>query len=187
MSLPSKIFGGNNAQNENNLMNRIKNEKRIVLSNQTNSNGKTAFRHLINGVNGREADTRLYINCKRENVALLAEKFYEEFGNNPYYFKFFELMVRDKIDEVNEVLKTLAPWEEKALRFGYRLDNRIDKKYDYLFLYYDEAAEKMGCSREKIRQIIPKALEHFYYSAKNKKIKPNSGDGDYDRPSGPVR
>lgn len=82
------IFGGNNAQNENNLMNRIKNEKRIVLSNQTNSNGKTAFRHLINGVNGREADTRLYINCKRENVALLAEKFYEEFGNNPYYFKF---------------------------------------------------------------------------------------------------
>ena len=125
--LETKV-AGNNAVNENNLINRITNDGRAKLHSQIFENSdKVAFRHVLNGRSGSDADTRLYINCKRENVAALAEKFYEEFGSDPYYFKFnsdqqadgtrrseqFVFYVGSNPHELNRIIQTIEKTRRK--------------------------------------------------------------------------
>lgn len=79
---------GNNLQNEMDFINKLGNRRGINVINQPSGNGGVCFRHIQHGRNASNTDTRLYINCKRENIAQLANKFYEELGDMPYYFKF---------------------------------------------------------------------------------------------------
>lgn len=121
------INPGNNPQNEAKLVNRIKNDGRVAIRNQPEK-GKPVFRHVMNGRGGENTDTRLYINCKRENVAALAEKFYEELGNEPYYFKFnadenqadgkrrseqFVFYVNSEPHELNRVIQAIDRTKQK--------------------------------------------------------------------------
>ena len=79
---------GMNYQNEENFISKISHDRNVNLIDQKAGDKSVAFRHIQHGRSGRDTDTRLYVNCKRENIAALADKFYEEFGNTPYYFKF---------------------------------------------------------------------------------------------------
>lgn len=121
------INPGNNPQNEVNFINKVKNEGKVALIDQYNSAGKVAFRHVLNGRSSTNTDTRLYINCKRENVAALAEKFYEELGNDPYYFKFnadeqadgtrrseqFVFYVNSEPHELNRIIQAIDKTRQK--------------------------------------------------------------------------
>lgn len=120
---------GNNKQNEINFMSRIRNEGKVNIIDQTyeNNPSRVAFRHIQNERHPYNTDTRLYINCKRENVAILAEKFYEEFGDKPYYFKFcsddqsrdnrrseqFVFYLNSEPHELNGVIQTIENTRQK--------------------------------------------------------------------------
>lgn len=120
------INPGNNPQNEARFVDRVKNERKVSIQDQGN-NGKIAFRHIMNGRSANNTDTRLYINCKRENVAALAEKFYEELGTDPYYFKFnadeqadgtrrseqFVFYVNSEPHELNRVIQAIDRTKQK--------------------------------------------------------------------------
>lgn len=118
---------GYNAQNEMNFINRLANDGRVNVINQYAANNSICFRHIQNGRNAGNTDTRLYVNCKRENIAALADKFYEEFGNTPYYFKFctdeqantnrrseqFVFYLSSEPEEMNRVIQTIERTRQK--------------------------------------------------------------------------
>ena len=79
---------GKNAENEANFLKRIEKDKKAIVIDQPSANGGVCFRHVQRGKVNENPETRLYVNCKRENIAELAGKFYEELGNSSYYFKF---------------------------------------------------------------------------------------------------
>lgn len=118
---------GNNLQNEMNFINRLANDGRVNVINQYSANNSICFRHIQNGRNAGNTDTRLYVNCKRENIAALADKFYEEFGDTPYYFKFctdeqantnrrseqFVFYLSSEPEEMNRVIQTIERTRQK--------------------------------------------------------------------------
>lgn len=118
---------GNNLQNEMNFVNRISKDKSVKLINQYSADKTVCFRHIKHGKPSRNSDTRLYVNCKRENVAALADKFYEEFGNSQYYFKFctdaqasknrrseqFVFYLSSEPSEMNRVIQTIERTKQK--------------------------------------------------------------------------
>lgn len=118
---------GNNLQNEANFINRVMRDKRVNVRNQPQGKEYINFRHIQNQRDGSNTDRRLYINCKRENIAELAGKFYEEFGDDPYYFKFctdeqasskrrseqFVFYVSSEPKEMNRVIQTIQRTRQK--------------------------------------------------------------------------
>ncbi len=118
---------GNNLQNELEFLKKIDKDRKAIVINQPSANGGVCFRHVQKGRNLGNTDRRLYINCKRENIAELAEKFYEEFGNNPYYFKFctdeqadskrrseqFVFYVSSEPHELNRTIQTIKRTKQK--------------------------------------------------------------------------
>lgn len=79
---------GNNARNETELLKRIEKDKKSFVFSQSNLNGDVFYRHISHGSHKSKDEYRLYINCKRENIAALARKFIDELGDSEYYFKF---------------------------------------------------------------------------------------------------
>ena len=152
---------GNNKQNEDRVINRMKSDGRVKIKNQPNGKNGICYRHIQHGRGAEDTDTRLYINCKRENIAALAEKFYEEFGNNPYYFKFgtdeqasgkrrseqFVFYLKSDPKELNGVIETI---------------DRTRKKYPQLF----EGAEYMNPFMRDVKGYIayaPDIKTDFYH------------------------
>ena len=82
---------GRNQENENIVINNIKADSRYSLYAQNSADGKPAFHHVIKGARRSEAEVkeRLYLNCRRENVALLANELLKELNDmDSFYFKF---------------------------------------------------------------------------------------------------
>lgn len=82
---------GRNLENENVVLNNLKSDSRYVVQEQKSTDGRPAFYHVIKGKNHRTNDIkeRLYLNCRRENVALLANELLKELdGLDSVYFKF---------------------------------------------------------------------------------------------------
>lgn len=118
---------GNNLQNEEKFVSRLANDRNINMINQFAADKSVCFRHVQNGRDAKNTDMRLYINCKRENIAELANKFYEEFGNTPYYFKFctdnqannkrrseqFVFYLSSEPKEMNRVVQTIERTRRK--------------------------------------------------------------------------
>ena len=118
---------GNNKKNEEILIENIKRNQGLTLIEQKDSKGNIGFNHVMSKAPRKEHDTRVYINCKRENVAELANKFIQEFGDKPFYFKFcsdnqasktgrseqFVFYTNSKSDELNTVLSTIERTKQK--------------------------------------------------------------------------
>lgn len=84
---------GNNEQNQKELLDNIKKGKYgndVQIKEQRDKNDKNVeFYHICNnGMWSEGKDYRIYLNCKKENVAMLASKLAEELKNQDYYFKF---------------------------------------------------------------------------------------------------
>ncbi len=121
---------GYNAQNEMKFLNRLANDGKVNLVNQYAADKSVCFRHVQHGRDAGNTNTRLYVNCKRENIAELADKFYEEFGDRPYYFKFcsdsqasrnrrseqFVFYLSSEPHELNEVIQTIERTRQKNPR-----------------------------------------------------------------------
>lgn len=121
---------GNNLQNEENFISRLANDGKVNMINQYAGDKSVCFRHIQKGRDSKNTDMRLYINCKRENIAALANKFYEEFGNAPYYFKFctdkqastkrrseqFVFYLSSEPQEMNRVVQTIERTRQKNPR-----------------------------------------------------------------------
>ena len=85
-----ELLHGKNPKNEAILLNSIRHTKGFRLEEQPKAqSGKNpAFYHVMKGAN-KKAVNRLYLNCKRENVALLANELIKEMKDiDSYYFKF---------------------------------------------------------------------------------------------------
>lgn len=118
---------GENLKKEEAFINKLQKDGKTIMINQPSGNGGVCFRHIQHGRDAGNTDRRLYINCKRENVAELAEKFYDEFGNDPYYFKFctdeqaaskrrseqFVFYVSSEPTEMNRVIQTIQRTKQK--------------------------------------------------------------------------
>ena len=78
---------GKNKKNEEQLLRRIGTDEKCVYLNQPSASGGICYRHVIHGEPGKN-DYRLYLSCKRENIASLANALMDEFGDINYYFKF---------------------------------------------------------------------------------------------------
>lgn len=85
-------YEGNNFQNQMAFISKARNgmyskhmEEYIQKSGK---DGKPCFYHYFTKRNRVQADSRIYLNCKQENVALLADKLATELGDSEYYFKF---------------------------------------------------------------------------------------------------
>lgn len=118
---------GLNAQKEAMVINNVKMSNKLDLIEQKDSTGKVAFNHIMSKKPREEHDTRLYINCKRENVAELADKFINEFGDKPFYFKFcsdsqasrqgrseqFVFYTNSESGEINDVVTTIERTRQK--------------------------------------------------------------------------
>lgn len=121
---------GNNAQNEMNFVERLSRDGKVNVINQYAANKSVCFRHIQHGRDAGNTDSRLYVNCKRENIAELADKFYEEFGDTPYYFKFctdaqasttrrseqFVFYLSSEPSEMNRVIQTIERTRQKNPR-----------------------------------------------------------------------
>jgi hypothetical protein len=81
-------YGGNNAKNEEDLLDRLVNDDSFFVYSQPSASGGACFRHITHGKVTGDEKIRLYLNCKREHTAELASKFIEEANDMPYYFKF---------------------------------------------------------------------------------------------------
>lgn len=118
---------GINAQKESMVVNAVKMNNKLDLIEQKDSAGKVVFNHIMSKKPRKECNTRLYINCKRENVAELADKFIEEFGDKPFYFKFcsdnqlskrrrseqFVFYTNSESGEINDVVATIERTRQK--------------------------------------------------------------------------
>lgn len=118
---------GENSKNEMDFINKLQKDGKAIMINQPSGNGGVCFRHIQHGRDAGNTDRRLYINCKRENIAELAGKFYEEFGDEPYYFKFctdeqaaskrrseqFVFYVSSEPTEMNRVIQTIQRTKQK--------------------------------------------------------------------------
>ncbi len=78
---------GKNKKNEEQLLRRIGTDEKCVYLNQPSASGGICYRHVIHGEPGKN-DYRLYLSCKRENIACLANALMDELGDTNYYFKF---------------------------------------------------------------------------------------------------
>ena len=159
--------GGRNAKNEENLMKKINQRNDIVVINQPSSSGGTCFKHVAHGRLSGKEDYRLYINCKRENIAALADRFIEEFGDSAYYFKFctdehaaeirrseqFVFYVENEPGQVNEILQKIE---------------KTKQKYPKLF----EASQNMNPFMKNLSGFIGYApdVEGIYKNLKGEKI-----------------
>lgn len=78
---------GKNKKKEELLLKRINDDEKCCYINQPSANGGVCYRHVVHGEPVKE-DYRLYLSCKRENIASLANALMDEFGDTNYYFKF---------------------------------------------------------------------------------------------------
>ena len=61
---------GKNPENEKIVLNKIRRDRRYSIQEQKSRNGEVDFYHIFKGKHGKTVN-RLYLNCKRENVAVL--------------------------------------------------------------------------------------------------------------------
>lgn len=61
---------GKNPENEKIVLNKIRRDRRYSIKEQKSGNGEVDFYHIFKGKHGKTVN-RLYLNCKRENVAVL--------------------------------------------------------------------------------------------------------------------
>ena len=79
---------GKNPENEKIVLNKIRRDRRYSIQEQKSGNGEVDFYHILKGKHEKTVN-RLYLNCKRENVAVLANELLKELENtDSYYFKF---------------------------------------------------------------------------------------------------
>lgn len=72
-----------------NLNNGFYGNNTKIIDEQKDENGNEVFYHISNiPINEIEINYRMYLNCKKENVAILADRFAEELKEQDYYFKF---------------------------------------------------------------------------------------------------
>lgn len=98
---------------------------------------------------GEEGDSELIEFLFDENIPSVEKQIEEEF------------MKRD----VEDVLKTITPREEKVLRLRFGFYNGIQKTLE-------EIGEEFGVTRERIRQIEAKALEKLRHPSRSNKLIP---------------
>lgn len=90
LSSLDNTFEGNNASNQAAFLNNVRSRvysKNMNESVQSDRNGTPAFYHFYTKPLIKH-DSRVYLNCKQENVALLADKLATNLGDSKYYFKF---------------------------------------------------------------------------------------------------
>lgn len=89
------LTSGNNRNNQNEFLERLdegmygKNAKAFHIQKNEDTD-EPEFYHISNcgGFDLKSIYYRVYLNCKKENVALLASEFAKELEENEYYFKF---------------------------------------------------------------------------------------------------
>lgn len=118
---------GNNYNNQKLFLDNVSNKRynrNMEIYEQKKNDGVPSFYHVsTKGFVDNHID-RVYLNCKSENVASLADKFAKEFGNTEYYFKFnadeakarrseqFVFYIDDNV-ELNRVLQTIERTSQK--------------------------------------------------------------------------
>lgn len=148
---------GNNARNEEILVNNILRSDKLNLRQQGNGKGMIAFNHVESKAPIKPYDTRIYINCKRENIAELADKFIKEFGDNPFYFKFctdaqsakrdrserFVFYTSSEAGELNTVMQTIERTKQKNPKLfeGAENVNPFMKNFDGYMAYAPEVGD----------------------------------------------
>jgi len=145
-------YVGNNAQNQEvflyNARENLYNPNMEVMTQRSNSTGKPVFYHISTKDNQNGYKNRIYLNCKKENVALMADRLCREFGNSQYYFKFnaaenqsdrseqFVFYINDD-NEMNRVIQTIERTHQKypQLFEGSRNINPFMKNIDGYIAY----------------------------------------------------
>lgn len=137
---------GKNLETQNELINRIENNKHFQLIRQPGDKDKpTNFFHIkANNYKVPQEAIRLYINTERKNVAQLSTELINELGTDEqYYFKFISdeyiskkprsetLVVYTDHLQINKMLQTLEHIKEKNPQFfeKRKIGNPFMKKY----------------------------------------------------------
>lgn len=120
-------YGGKNAKRETALIKELADKRDVVIINQPSELGGTCYRHIAHGEMTGKEEYRLYLSCKRADIAELASKFMEEFGDKAYYFKFcsdehaaktrrteqFVFYIENNEEKLNEILQVIERTKQK--------------------------------------------------------------------------
>jgi RNA polymerase primary sigma factor len=74
------------------------------------------------------------------------------------------VIFRDLIEQLNRILSTLSPKEEKVIRMRFG----IGEKYDHTL---EEVGQVFEVTRERIRQIEAKALKKLRHPTRSKRLR----------------
>lgn len=123
---------------------------------QEKNSHPTFYHYSTKGFEGNY-DSRIYLNCKQANVALLADKLATEFGDSKYYFKFgaaeaksrrseqFVFYLHDKTDtgEFSRIVNTIekVKRENPRLLEGSENINPFMKEYGGYIAYAPEVKD----------------------------------------------
>ena len=166
---------GQNLEKQNELINRIENNKHFQLIRQPRDKDKpTNFFHInANNYKVQKEGIRLYINTEREHIAQLSTELINELGTDEkYYFKFISdeyisekprsetLVIYTDHLQVNKMLQTLEHIKEKNPKIfeKSKIGNPFMKKY----LDGCVAVTPLESSREYITQNNRKITAESY-------------------------
>lgn len=130
LSALDNSYKGNNQTNQEVFLENLNDKKysdKIALHVQKDRNGKPCFFHVSTKGFPGDPTTRLYLNCERKNVALLADALSSELGDSDYYYKFgadeqtgtrsekFVFYVNEKgsSDELSTIINALEQIKQK--------------------------------------------------------------------------
>jgi len=122
--------------------------------------------HMIETINKIKKESRIYLQetGKDASPEILAERLGMEVDKNQKTTSPYEATNRAILrEELDAVLKTLSPREEKVLRYRYGLDDSSPKTLE-------EVGKIFNVTRERIRQIEVKALRKLRHPSRKKKL-----------------
>ena len=136
-------------------INKIKKESRIYLQ----ETGKDASPEILAERLGMEVEISLETPVGSEEDSELGDFVEDQKTTSPYEAT-NRAILREELDGV---LKTLSPREEKVLRYRYGLDDSSPKTLE-------EVGKIFNVTRERIRQIEVKALRKLRHPSRKKKL-----------------
>lgn len=157
LSALDNTYEGNNVANQAAFVNKARNgiySRKMQENIQRGRNSEPVFYHYSTKGFNQKYDSRIYLNCKQENVALLADELATELGDSDYYFKFgaaesksrrseqFVFYVNDKRDpeEIARIINSIERIKQKnpKLLEGAENMNPFMKQYGGIIAYAPE-------------------------------------------------
>ncbi len=132
-------ISGNNPQNEMRLLDEIEYNPNLLLHTQRSKNiydengDKLPMYYHVKKGNPYGCMWRIYLNCKRENVAVLADELMKELDKDEeYYIKFDSDVAMSKKSRMEKIV-IYIPNDDDQLNSKINAVQRVEQKYPQLF------------------------------------------------------